>query len=377
MLADNVSMFQMRQNYEIDQIAEIITNSVVNLEFPKLLRDHSLYDFSNRNLDKDYISSSFYLLKKMSNRKMNFNLGNGFGSMISTCKEYIDIDDSLIDVVMKYFSDEIMRCRIFDSKCPTQIWNDPTELKNFLKFSLEKRNLSKIDLNIIFELLKDYSAYKPFRPSAILCLYEMFKTEKVLDLSFGFGEKLISSIFYKNKKSDLFYVSAEPIQQKFSKYIEIINEFCPNLSKKDKEKIILNNVNSCEMDKQFKYIKSNCLFDAVFVSLPGFDMEYYPIINKDQFKDWYEDQFLKSLEIAFNSLKENGNIIITIPDIYRNFNINKIYKKMHNFMENVLVGCKFKKIIAYRKDKDDEIINGKINVDPIFIYTKISMKNEK
>jgi 16S rRNA G966 N2-methylase RsmD len=142
-----------------------------------------------------------------------------------------------------------------------------------------------------------------FRITVALTILEYFKPKKWLDISAGWGDRLLSAIFYKIK----LYVSCDPNLDLHPCYDNIIETFVPE-SKRKNFKIYKNGFLEAPItDKNF---------DIVFSSPPFFTLEIYSDFNENSVKQfateklWCDNFFVKSLIKAYNLLKKDGYMIL-------------------------------------------------------------------
>lgn len=143
-----------------------------------------------------------------------------------------------------------------------------------------------------------------FRISIILRVLEIFKPKKWLDISAGWGDRLISAILSPTVKV---YHSTDPNLKLHKHYKDIIKKFGVSnkhyvIKKKGFEKLKI---------KENKY-------DIVFSSPPFFKTEIYSTDSDDSVvkystdKDWYNNFFLVSVHKALKGLKVGHYFVLNI-----------------------------------------------------------------
>jgi len=139
-----------------------------------------------------------------------------------------------------------------------------------------------------------------------ITILKHFKAKRWLDISAGWGDRLIAAILCKLK----LYVAADPNLDLHPCYDKIIKTFvAPD---KQKNYIIYKNGFIEAPLPDIKDVK----FDLVFSSPPFFTLEKYSNYKENsitQFKsekEWCDNFFVKSLIKAYNHLKKNGTMIL-------------------------------------------------------------------
>jgi hypothetical protein len=126
-----------------------------------------------------------------------------------------------------------------------------------------------------------------------------------LDISAGWGDRLLSGIFTKIK----YYESCDPNLDLHPCYEKIINIF---VSKTKRKNYVIH---------KNGFLESNIIgkeFDIVFTSPPFFELEKYSNYEENslkQFKnekEWTDNFLMKSIIKSYNYLKKNGYMILYI-----------------------------------------------------------------
>ena len=114
-----------------------------------------------------------------------------------------------------------------------------------------------------------------FRVSIVLTILTVFKVKKYLDISAGWGDRLLASILYKVK----LYCGVDPNKDLHKYYKQIINNFATN-----KKNFIL-------IEDGFETaILPDTKFDLVFSSPPFFDLEKYSNYDNDSLTKYKTEQ---------------------------------------------------------------------------------------
>jgi hypothetical protein len=257
------------------------------------------------------------------------------------------LESYLINNITDYFSEtERIKCKFGNNISLYEYWE-----KNKDKIIMD--SLKKYGEKDIFHLREmiyyQIRGCNNFRITVALTILKFFKVKTWLDISAGWGDRLLAAIFHKVK----LYVSADPNLDLFPCYNSIINTFVP-LSKQNNFIIYPNGFLEAPIDK-FN-------FDIVFSSPPFFTLEKYSTHKENsitQFKnekEWVDNFFWKSLIKAYNHLKKEGHMILYMGG--SEYVMNKMFE-LSNFMKYKGViyfyENKPKAIYVWQKIKDDKL----------------------
>jgi tRNA1(Val) A37 N6-methylase TrmN6 len=234
-------------------------------------------------------------------------------------KYYIIIDNFNdnyeLNTLTDYFTENIrVKCKFANYISPLEYWN-----KNKNNLIQKSNNIYQLR-ELIFQQTK---LCNNFRISVILTILKKFKCKKYLDISAGWGDRLLGAILHKCK----IYCSVDPNEELHIHYQEIINTF---LDKNKQKNYIL--INDGFETAKLPDIK----FDLVFSSPPFFLLEKYSKNKNDSTikytneKLWCNNFLLVSLYKAINHLEKNGHLILYIH--YSKY-VKEILDKINNIME--------------------------------------------
>jgi len=237
-------------------------------------------------------------------------------------------------------------------------WNDNIELNSLTDYFTQKERIkcnfknNISPFNFYKENKQDLSKYYPtnlieynkfidimfnnckfcnnFRISVCLTVLNMFKPTKWLDISAGWGDRLLSAILYSNyNKNFKKYIAADPnpnLQKHYNKIIKTFNK------SKDNFKVIQDG---------FEYININETFDLVFTSPPFFDTEIYSndkhdsLTRLNNIKDWYNNFLLVSIKKSINYLLNGGYMILYIELYDKVYNIKRLINDISKYLEYI------------------------------------------
>jgi 16S rRNA G966 N2-methylase RsmD len=200
-----------------------------------------------------------------------------------------------------YFTEKYrVKCQFANFLTPFDYWNN-----NKQKIINSVKNDSLENLNNYLSLSKYTKFCNNFRVSVCLAILLHFKPKKWLDISAGWGDRLISAIFYN---VDL-YCAVDPNKDLHKGYKKIIKKLC---KKKNRNKFIL-------IEDGFETATlPDTKFDLVFSSPPFFDLEKYSkyendsLVKYNQEKSWTDNFLMPSIFKAIDHLEINGYMILHI-----------------------------------------------------------------
>jgi hypothetical protein len=205
-------------------------------------------------------------------------------------------DTQQINSITDIFSERVrVKCHFKDHLSPIKYWS---KHKKYILSRVDKRDILGLREYLYFNT----KLCNTFRITVALAVLQMFKPKKWLDISAGWGDRLISAILYG---VDL-YVSADPNLDLHPCYNTIINTLAPKQSKS----------NFIIYPSGFETASiPNVKYDIVFSSPPFFDLETYSNHIEDSLQYSNEDlwctKFLWPCLIkAYRHLRRNGHMIL-------------------------------------------------------------------
>lgn len=280
-----------------------------------------------------------------------------------------------------------MRCKWFSAELsPMDYWNkyynkiiNQAEKKPFFRISNKNNNTKnknkKISKNKLSDIKTSDGAYNlretlydmmhkkectSFRPSNLVAIAKMFNSQKILDFSAGWGDRLIAAISMDDNIK--YYCGVDPNPCVHNGYNEMVKFFGV-----DSKKYML-------IESPFEEAKlpSRKKFDLVFTSPPYFDTEDYDPsnINGNQSlerypseKKWFNNFLMVSLRKCWKVLESDGHMVIIINQRNRNQSYVKDMVMAINcnddFKDSLYLG-----VISYANKKIK-------NPQPMFIWRKV------
>ena len=284
------------------------------------------------------------------------------GSYPDSTITYINNLDFNTDIITEYFIEDIrINCENVNFKLsPIKYYNlNKKKIDTIFKNLIQKLNIKqdeKLRKYYIFKnlikkhLIRDCDVFPLFVPLSIYCT---FKPRSVLDMSSGWGDRLIGAIAY----GECDYQGVDPNSKLQEKYKNIVDTLTPK-----------NSTHTYSVIKSpFEEIKLTQKYDMMFSSPPYFIAEKYSNNNNQSFKKhpqitkWLKKFMYKSIDIIWTHLNAGGYLIMVINDV-------RIKKDIIHYTENILSyiaskkGSKFINMLKYKT---------KHTIQPIWCFQKL------
>jgi hypothetical protein len=222
-----------------------------------------------------------------------------------------------INQITDYFSEnERIKCNFKGYKSPLEYWNKNNE-------KLMKTNNGVYELREI--LYNETKFCNNFRITVAMAVLSIFKPKSWLDISAGWGDRLIAGILYGVE----YYCGVDPNPGLHKCYNEIINTMVSDEEKKDNYVMIEDGFETAVIPEKE--------YDIVFSSPPFYDLEKYSDSEKDSInrykseKEWCDLFLMTSIFKAISYLKPGGYLVLYI---YSYSYLNKRLKELEGLMEN-------------------------------------------
>ena len=235
------------------------------------------------------------------------------------------------DYTGKYSLCERVRAKRHDTECSVyEYWNNNKKEvidKSILALKTWKGKHDNEEMNLIdqcADTLFRIGIPASFPTSVMICLLDKEKDLKILDISSGWGDRLLGAC-----KLDAIYTGCDPNTVLTKCYDRIIEEH----GSKEKHKVYCVPFEDWEMDDK-KY-------NVLFTSPPFFNLEFYTneetqsIMRYKTINDWLYKFLFVCLEKANKSLEKNAKIYLHLSDVI-NFKDNK---KSIIYMQKVIEYC--------------------------------------
>ena len=251
-------------------------------------------------------------------------------------------DYNTIDVITNLFSEEQrMKAKVYKGKSeaisPFEFWM--TEKSKIIDYIYaEKQSLNTYNLReAIFKLVPETTLFKTTVAKSI---YDIFKPKHILDMSSGWGDRLIAAIAYSEPYNfNIKYSGFDPNSSLKSAYNNITT-LCPP-EKRRNFKVRTEPFETANL----KDIKDVDLF---FSSPPYFDFEVYTneetqsINNYKTYNDWLVKFLFRSIKNAFSVMVKNGYFVMHITDTGNMRNVCELIKLyIEEELNGSYIGCIF------------------------------------
>ncbi len=281
-----------------------------------------------------------------------------------------------INVITDFFTEEIRLTtskRKFMEDTPMEMW------KKHFRDIIEAGRILQVEANCssspvqpyfirqaVFEMTKESSN---FRPTLALSFYKYFKPKNILDISAGWGDRLIGALAYSVHEFEFSsYVGFDPNINLQQAYRQIVDEFIPeDLSREQFRVFPLPFEDSTETLLSLRH-----KFDLVFSSIPYFDFEQYDVGHgaspgrKNQSTVRYKDQTLwvinfliPTIRIAARFLEVGGNLALNMEGYY----VTILFKHYDDVFS--AANLKYQGIIGYGSDDPQDK-----KIHPTYVWSK-------
>lgn len=275
---------------------------------------------------------------------------NGKQMVINHPKSYYETYDNISD----YFIEPMrVKCVRSDQKQSVhEYWvNNKAEVKSHCKTKYGKLNTHNLRESL-FDLMRECNTFKP---SLLVGFAKMFEAKSILDISAGWGDRLIASL-----ACNIDYIGVDPadLHNEYKQMIEHFEHTSSAILIKGKFE-----------DPQILKDISNKV-DMIFSSPPFYDLEkYYSLDSSQSYKnrsvdEWFNDFLLVSVKKAWSFLKQNGHMVLYIADAYnRKPYVQRLIDEVGKFGDSKYLGC------LPQMDLDQKIPR------PFWIWEKVPEKN--
>ena len=303
-----------------------------NIEYPYY---NLYYKFDKKKFLKLARDYKPVIYNKIPYELKKFKLHKFDGTYFIIKENYLKTVD--INNITDYFSEKIrVQCKFGNFIEPYKYWinNKKTIIKEANELLKKKDSTSestpnsKTYSNLIFNMreiiYKNTKLCSNFRITMATTILKYFAVKKWLDISAGWGDRLISAIIHKVDK----YTACDPNLDLHPCYQNIMDSF---LSKRDikKYKIYKNGFLEAPIPEPDKY-------DIVFTSPPFFTLELYSKFPENSVTkysselEWINHFFIPAMMKAYNHLEKGGHIVLYMGGS------ENVMKAMHNKLNSIM-----------------------------------------
>ena len=201
---------------------------------------------------------------------------------------------------------------------PKRTWESERFMTTLMgsAYSLKMPKITKNILRTMIGLRKYICSQ--FKPNVAKIIYDMFKSENILDFSMGWGDRLAG--FYASEHGK-HYVGLDPRKENHPIYLEQSEFYQKHLGFFEHERKCDFH---CSPAEDFDFAPYKEHFDMVFTSPPYFSVERYSYddtqswVRYKDIDDWNKDFLHSTLGRLWDSVKKGGYVLINISDVYSN-----------------------------------------------------------
>lgn len=170
-----------------------------------------------------------------------------------------------------------------------------------------------------------------FKESLICQFIEEYKVKSVLDISAGWGNRLVGCMA-KNVR----YLGVDPNSKMQPIYYKMINYFTKNFKLTNKFEVI---------EAPFEKVElPNEEFEMIFSSPPFFNLELYSEETTQSYfgrneEQWFNDFLIFSIKKAWKHLKINGYLVLYINDTPKYKYVSRMISEINSFIDSSYLGC--------------------------------------
>ena len=311
-----------------------------------------------------------------------FGMTKSMTPTLVTMKE----DYNTIDVITNLFTEEErMKAKVYKGKAeaisPFEFWMTQKSKIIDLIYS-EKQPLNSYTLReALFKLAPEATLFKTTVAKSI---YDIFKPKHILDMSAGWGDRLIAAIAYGESSGvNVRYSGFDPNSSLEPRYKNIVSKLARRI----------NQSNFKVRTEPFETANLRDIrnVDLFFSSPPYFDFEIYTneetqsINNYKTYNDWLVRFLFRSIKNAFSVIIKDGYFVMHITDTGNMRNVCELIKLyIEEHLDGSYIGCIFTQAPGKRRHpmwvfKKDQTVKKDKVMDKLYPEVSnliISVENE-
>lgn len=314
-----------QQKQSVSSLGLYSEQDVLKMEYPYY---RYMYTFNLNEYMQNF--HSYHAVIETSNRQnipnleecqLPFRMEGKSGNYVIIMTNYMDKLEWFLNKLTDYFSEHVrVRCVFKGSISPLEYWQKNKEIIVRRYKSVYDVNDQMMSLYDIQELMYGKVRWcNNFRITVASAVLQLFRPKTWLDISAGWGDRLISAIINGVEK----YEAADPNLDLHPCYRNIVL----SLTGCDGNKVSA--VKKKRMLSKYKVHATGFLeaefegrdFDLVFSSPPFFDLEIYSGFQNDSMVKygetmvkWVDEFLMKSIEKAYGLLKVGGYMILYVGE---------------------------------------------------------------
>lgn len=271
-----------------------------------------------------------------------------------------NIDLRVMNAITDFYTEEIRLStskRKFVPRTPIQIWD--TDKKQILEKARTKYGDEVTPYNLRNEVVYYTKESNPFRPSIALAVYSLFNARSILDMSSGWGDRLIGAMAWARRSGhSVRYQGFDPFCELQRAYTAMIQDFGDD--------------GFSVTCLPFEEGEIEGVVDLAFTSPPYFDFEEYAISDTSSTQSiirhptvggWVQGFLKPTMLKAAKSLKLGGHLALNIEGT---FMYGVLDHSAEFFRQNGL-RMEYQGIIGYRSDRPRDIF-----IHPIFVWRRVA-----
>ena len=353
----------------IDAFLLEVSQGTILFPYKKLFIRDNDEKFERLMIYKPVINTDSFDITRFINKKISrINFNKYKGNYLCFVAQEEDYDN--IDILTDQFTDDqrMVARNKKSTMSPINLWNSKEELSKLLgKMLDEKEEISSYNIReYIYKLKYECNSFKLTLASSI---YWLFNAKKILDISAGWGDRLLAAIAHYADR----YVGVDPNTDLIKGHTDIIKTFTQHRDTsalKNKYEVIPLKFESSEL------ILEREEFDLIFTSPPYFDLEIYTrnegqsITSFPNFQAWLINFLFVSLKKAWNSLTIGGNMVIHIQDFER----YAIIEPMILFVLGWCDGSNYDGVIGSNAIHSGGVVSG---IRPMWVFSKDTRRSSQ
>lgn len=351
----NVNINGLQKMGDEIKISDIISYYIYHekIEYPyqkKFMRDPKKLFNNLKNYKMKYREDKFKLLSRYRSKYGDKKVGY----IIS------DHDYENINILSDFFQEKCrLKCKRHNQKyAPVEHWNNPKLLRKILQeMIIKKINITNYEIREYF--YNNIRECNAFKITVARCIYILFKAKRILDISSGWGDRLLAAMSLDEKIE--YYNGTDPNTCTHKNYIKIINYFNMNPKKYNIQNL------------PFEEAIFNKTYNVIFTSPPYFNLEKYTdetsqsMHSHENLHDWIINFLFYSLKKAWDLLEMDGHMIISIEDVP---GTNYIYTEpMILYINSKLKFAHYIGVVGHTTGDDNPICR------PMYVWKKINKIN--
>lgn len=246
-------------------------------------------------------------------------------------------------------------------KTKTEIFKLLSKTTRISKASGQKdREISFNDFNEY--MFKNYKNCTNFNTTVVISLLKFLKPKKVLDMSSGWGDRLVGSIAYGYNKPEFEYYGTDPSNCMAVNYKKIIKTLVPDKFQAN-YKVAKTGFENAKLPSNY--------FDLMFSSPPFFDLEIYEnstdqsIQQFNNLQSWLNNFMYPSIKKINTSLKMGGYMALYMSDYTIDGKKYSYVNEMKDYVRDNIASFNYEGDIHWWDRNNKKVIR------KIFVWQKI------